>query len=57
MIPVDDLTDHVGNKEFDLYLDGKARDWLRRRMMVGMFAALERRQTGDAQGFQIRQVQ
>jgi len=57
MIPVDRLTDGVSNQEFGLYLDGLARDWLRRGHFIGLFDALERPQSGDAQKSQLRQVQ
>ena len=57
MIPVDDLTDGACNQQYSLHLDGLARDWLRRAVFVGLFDALERPQSGDAQKLQLRQVQ
>ena len=57
MIPVDELTGGACNQQYGLHLDGLARDWLRRAHFAGLFDALERPQSGDAQKSQLRQVQ
>jgi len=57
MIPVDELTEVVGNQEYGLHLDGLARDWIRRAHFAGLFDAFERPESGDALTSQLRQVQ
>ncbi len=56
MIPVDKLTEVVGNQTFGLTLDAQARDWLRRSHFSGLLEPFERPQA-DALTSQLRQVQ
>ena len=56
MIPVNELTEVVGNQVFGLSLDGRARNWLRRAHFAGVFESLKMPK-GDALSFQLRQVQ
>ena len=57
MIPVDELTEVVGNQEYGLHLDGLARDWIRRAHFAGLFDAFERPVSGEGLMLQLRQLQ